>query len=132
MSERKQRRIKNFSGCWTEPDLSALAVWYITTSGNIDLRTGIGLAIRAVFGPLAVAVRGGTVEEVEKAIALSKATYEAYIFDARAYVGCTGTVTNTNSAPETAFIPPLDLEVNAHGHSSDFDDDSLPILMGDD
>lgn len=130
MAERKQRRIKNFSGCWTEPDLTALAVWYITSSGHCDVRSGIGAALGAVFGPLAVAIRSESVEEVEKAIALSRSTYEAFLFNARAYVGSAGPATGHGSVA-------VDRDISIHQQDlgtdvSDLEANELPIPMEDD
>lgn len=85
-NSRKERHFLKFNGSWQEPHPAAYAAWYITKSDLVDIRSAIQMAISCLFGPVGLALRGGTSEEVEVAIAKSRIMFENQIDHARSFL----------------------------------------------
>lgn len=57
---------------------AGIATKYLN-SGEITVRDGIEVAISCVFTPLGLASQGGTIEEVERLIEISRTQFETYM-----------------------------------------------------
>jgi hypothetical protein len=95
----KERHFLRLNGSWQEPHLAAYAVWYITKSDLVDVRSAIQLALSCLFGPVGLALKGGTPEEVEVAISRSRIMFENQVDHARSFIE---TIATEHAAPAPA------------------------------
>lgn len=129
----KERRIRDFSGCWSEPDLAAYGVWYIKQAGHLDIRSGIGLSLGVVFGPMGRALLEEDPTAVEKAVVLSRSTYEGYMHNALSFVGSSNGLWMPQSPAPVMDSPEKVPEIQATDIDYDPDADrETPMNLGDD
>lgn len=79
----QQQHCLRFQGAWKKPDLAAYACEYLNNNQVIDKRSGLQLAISSIFGPVALALQGASVQEVDVAIAKARIIFETQMSNAK-------------------------------------------------
>jgi hypothetical protein len=104
------------------------AAWYLN-QGEIAPRRGVALGISTLFSPLAAAMRGKSLEQVEALILSSERCLSDFMRQAREQAQC-----NRRSSPENLMPNPEGLSSNEesrNGFSNAIDDSSPQVLLAD-
>ena len=130
-SEQRQHCLR-FQGAWKTPLLAAYGCAYLNDPELIDKRSGLQIAIGSMFGPAGLATQGGSVEEVEVAIAKARVIFENQMTNARMIVDAPAQEQLADVAPASSngvAQPQATKGRISAGRKSDFSADEDDVLI---